>query len=215
MGFLAKYLNHQAIECAMKKAIITILMLLIIVSVIGCSPTPDTEPVEVDEPEQETERSECDGMSEGPRKLMCLAIEAEDVTMCELVIGRFRDPCVIALAELVYDTSLVQHCDLADSETYDKICRALFSEDIGICFSSWGQGEGLGASLNMRDCLDLTARKIRDPELCNLFVSRSSDLMYVCGDTGDCEGQWITGADDHAKDCKYAVNEAIQYDAEQ
>jgi hypothetical protein len=197
----------------MKSTITTILSIIIILFlIIGCEPTPETEPEEpeAETEEPETQRSECDSYSEGPRKIMCYAMEAEDITMCDDVIGRFRDSCVVALAELVYDTSLVNECDMADAEENQKICIGLMAEDIDKCFD-WGQGEGLGVSLSVRDCIDLTARKMRDTDLCDTFKTRQSDLMYICGDTGDCEGQWIAGAEDHAQDCKYAVEEAISY----
>ena len=203
----------------MNRAIITILSIIIILCLItGCGPTPETEPADETEPEETEEpivqQSECDSYSDGPRKIMCYAIEAEDIMMCDDVIGRFRDSCVVGLAEIVYDTSLIDACDMADAEDNRKICVGLMSEDIDKCFD-WGQGEGLCASLSARDCIDLTSRKLRDPELCDNFKTRQSDLMYICGDTSDCEGQWVTGAEDHAADCRYAVEEAISYDNSQ
>ena len=90
-----------------------------------------------------------------------------------------------------------------------KLCTALVLENIDECFT-WGRGEGIGTTLSVRDCIDLTSRKLRDPELCDLFVSRANNIMFICGDTGDCENQWITGASDHAQDCRYAVEQAMK-----
>ena len=103
----------------------------------------------------------------------------------------------------------MSNIDISEVENYRKMCRALISEDIEKCFD-WGQGEGLGTSLTVRDCIDLTSRKLRDPELCDLFETRAQHIYSICGRTSDCEGQWIDGASDHAEQCKYAVEEAIE-----
>ena len=190
----------------MKKIIIA---LLIIVLIAGCEPTPEVEP---EEPELELEpRSECDSYSEGPRKVLCYAMEAGDITMCADIEGRFREECVIVLAEMVQDTALVVHCDISNVENYRKMCRALISEDIEKCFA-WEQGSGLGDSLSVRDCIDLTSRKLRDAGLCELFKTRAQQIYSICGRTSDCEGQWIDGASENAEHCKYVVEEAIQAD---
>jgi hypothetical protein len=185
----------------MKKILFAIILLLFIA---GCdTPEPVATP--------EVARSECDSYSEGPRKVMCYAMEKEDIDMCADVEGRFHDSCLVALAELVYDTSKIDRCATADAEANRKICEGLMSENTGKCFA-WDAGEGLSASLAVRDCIDLTARKLRDKEECDLFVTRATDIYKICGDRGDCEGQWLTGAQDHANDCAAAVEEALAYE---
>ncbi|MBW2972021.1 hypothetical protein KY359_03205 [Candidatus Woesearchaeota archaeon] len=195
-----------------------ILIVILLVMLAGCEPAEPSEETETpEEPEQEVEEvseargSGCDSYSSGPRKTLCYAMEKEDITMCAGIEGRFREECVLVLAEMVHDTTLVTHCGLSEVQNNIRICRALISEDIEKCFL-WTQGEGLGSSLSMRDCIDLTSRKLRDPELCDLFVTRSNMIYSVCGKTSDCEGQWIDGASEHAEDCRYAVEEAIGND---
>ena len=190
----------------MKKIVFLIVFLFLL---IGCNPGEEPE-VEADDEVQE-ETSKCDSYSEGPRKVLCYAMEAKDITMCADIEGRFREECVVVLAELVYDTSLIDNCDLAEASANKKICSALISEDVDVCFSSWTQGEGLGASLNMRDCIDLTCRKLKDTDCCNAFETRASELLNVCGKSSDCEGQWIDGAEEHASSCKDAVEVALGY----
>ena len=141
---------------------------------------------------------------------MCYAMEAEDITMCGDIEDRFRDSCVIALAELVYDTSLIEHCMIAKAEVNQKMCKALISEDIDRCFD-WEHGSGLSTSLSVRDCIDLTSRKLKDAGLCDLHITKKDSIFAICGDTSDCESQWIDGAPYNAEDCKTAVEEALQY----
>lgn len=195
----------------MKQVIVSLVaLLLVLLFVAGCAPTLEPEPANTSEPVVQA-ISKCDSYSEGPRKVLCYAMEAKDITMCADIDGRFREECVVVLAELVHDESLVSYCDISKVENNQKICRALISEDIEKCFD-WGQGEGVDVSLSVRDCISLTSRKLRNPELCELFETRAQQIYSICGDTSDCEGQWIDGAADHASDCRYAVEEAMQND---
>ncbi|MBW2972665.1 hypothetical protein KY359_06530 [Candidatus Woesearchaeota archaeon] len=192
-------------------------ILIVILSVIlaGCGPAP--EPAEETETPQEVVEvaeasgSGCDSYSSGPRKTLCYAMEEEDITMCAGIEGRFREECVVVLAEMVHDSTLVTHCGLSEVQNNRRICRALISEDIEKCFV-WTQGEGMGSALGLRDCIDLTSRKLRDPELCDMFKTRADFIYSVCGQGSDCEGQWLDGAEGHAEDCRYAVEEAIGND---
>lgn len=200
LAALVSYINKAVSDHIMKQLILIVLVFTLLA---GCGA----------EIEEVNETSKCDSYSEGPRKIMCYAMEAEDITMCDEVVGRFRDNCFTAVAEIQYDTSLVDECDKLDVEANAKICRGLMAENINKCFE-WEQGEGMSATLSARDCIDLTARKLRSTDACKIFETRATELFAICGDTSDCEGQWITGASDHASDCEYAVQEAIDWDAE-
>lgn len=190
----------------MKKAILIILFLAL---VTGCGPDMEETVDETAEESVEETGSKCDSYSEGPRKILCYAMEAEDITMCADIEGRFREECVVVLAEIVQDRSLVEHCSISEVPNNQKICRALILEDVDKCFD-WPAGSGLGDSLAVRDCIDLTSRKTRSPESCGLFETRSTQINTICGQAPGCEGQWIDGAADHASDCRYAVEEAMQ-----
>lgn len=184
---------------------------MFILSLFGCgnpSPNPAEDLTETVNVLSEAEK--CNQITEINRKTLCLAIAFEDIRLCETITGSFKEECVLVLAEMVYNKSLVNYCDMAKADDNKKICRALILEDINVCFSSWEIGGDLGASLPMRDCIDLTSRKSKDPSNCDVFVTRSSEIYAVCGDTSDCKGQWIDGAQYNADDCKSAVEEAIR-----
>ncbi|MFC1723230.1 hypothetical protein ACFL0V_03760 [Nanoarchaeota archaeon] len=146
----------------------------------------------------EVVRSECDSYSDGPRKVMCYAIEAKSIEMCDPVVGRFRDSCYLALAELIDDPSKVSECEKMDVEDQRKICRALVLEDGSKCLA-WEAGEGLGSALKMRDCIDLVARKLGDSSICDMH--KGQEVYTVCGKTGDCEGQFLDSGKYNAEDC--------------
>ena len=201
--------------CSMRLGLFAgLFVCFVLLLVAACDPieTADFSDMQNQTSDVQGQTSDCDRMSEGSRKGLCQAMEAEDPSMCEQITGRFRDECVVVLAELVYDTSLDAHCNLAKAEANKKICAALINENIDDCFSAWSQGAGVGASLSMRDCIDLTSRKTRNKAACDVFIARSSEILNVCGDSSDCVGQWIDGAQDHAADCKVAVEEALSYD---
>ncbi|MFQ5474855.1 MAG: hypothetical protein ACE5DM_03385 [Candidatus Nanoarchaeia archaeon] len=190
----------------MRISLLSVLLVLLLI-LAGCN-APKIETPKPKVPSEQATGFACDSYSEGSRKIMCYAMEKKNIDMCSEIEGRFRDECVVVLAELVYNTSSVSKCGMADAEANRKICEALLSEETGKCFA-WDAGEGLGASLAVRDCIDLTARKLRDKEECDLFVTRATDILKICGDTGDCEGQWLDGAQDHANNCAQAIDEAL------
>ena len=168
--------------------------LLILAVIAGCRPAQQAQDT-VDT------LSECDRMSEGGRKVMCYAMAANKIEMCEGVIGRFRDSCVLALAETVYDKEKVSYCSLAEAEGNKKICEALLMEDPQKCFN-WEQGSGTGAGISIRDCIGLVARKNKDPSVCDTFVQRAPELHNLCGLTSDCEGMFVAGSLENAEQCK-------------
>ncbi len=142
--------------------------------------------------------SGCARMSDGPRKVMCLAIEAEEMQLCAGA-GRYKDSCVVGIAELTEGP--VSDCDVAEAEANQKLCRALMTNDVEKCFD-WELGSGLSAGLNVRDCIDLNARKQQDSSVCDFHVDRSANIYDICGQTQDCEGQFVTGASDNSQNCK-------------
>ncbi len=193
----------------MNKLIITIVVCVLFLSISGCNFNSENTIEDTQTPEENT-GSKCSRISDYSRKTVCQAMENKDITMCENIKGIFREECVVVLAELVYDKSLINYCNIANANINKILCSALISENIDICFSSFGQGEGLGSSLRVRDCIDLTSRKLRDETLCNNFKSRASEILQICGDSSDCKGQWIDGANDHVLECKETVKEATQ-----
>jgi len=201
----------------MKAIVVIIIIITTLFLITSCLPTmPDSEIAEELEDEiEELLEGPCDDFT-GDHLIMCeAALIYEDLSMCELVVGRFHEECIITVAETIYDPNQVDDCEISNVEDHKIMCEALIMEDIDLCFN-YGQGEGLGTSLNVRDCIDLVSRKMRDVELCEYFESHQSEGFTICGDTGDCEGQWLEllSIEDHVDSCQYAVETAIEYDTE-
>jgi len=192
----------------MRNIIITSLILLIFIFTLGCEPTEEVIEDLLEDP--------CKDYT-GDHLIMCEAgLIYEDLSFCEEVVSsRFKEECVVVVAEVIYDESQVDYCDISDVYDNQMICEALMMEDIDLCFE-FDSGEGLGASLTVRDCIDLVSRKMRDVDLCEYFESEKSLIYDICGETGDCEGQWLEplGITDNIESCQYSVEEAIEYDLE-
>lgn len=192
----------------MKITIAVISVVFILSILVGCSPKQN---IVEDTIQSVSDLEKCNTISELNRKTLCIAMALKDIRLCEPIQGSFKEECVLVLAEMMYNKSVVSYCDMAKADDNKKICRALVLEDINTCFSSWNVGDGFGASLSMRDCIDLVSRKSKDESNCDVFVSRQNEIVGVCDiKSSDCQGQWIDGANDHADDCKSAVQEAIK-----
>lgn len=159
-----------------------------------------------DSPSTENTTSKCDSYQTSYIKQKCQAVEALDISMCEIIQkSNFREDCILIIAELVQDQEQLPGCELSKFDQYKRTCQALIKKDVGTCL---GISENLAESgaREMRDCIELVARKLKDKDICNTFITSANSLKNACGQTKSCEEEWITNAEYHAQDCKQIIN---------
>ena len=185
-----------------------LLVLVLILFLLGCEGGEEEINEEVEEVEV-AEVSECDKYTTDYIIQRCKAIEAEEMSMCDPITHYgTREDCILVIAELVQDDSQLSSCELSRNSNYEIICKALIKKDVNECFAMEEDVNEMSDTA-MRDCIDLVARKLRDKEVCEVFVSRALELKRVCGDTNSCEGEWVEGASYHKEDCEMTVEAAL------
>ncbi len=183
-----------------------ILLLILVLFLLGCEGGEVDISEEVEEVEEVT-GSECDQYTTDYIIQRCKAIEAEEISLCdEITHYGTREDCIMVIAELVQDDSQLDLCELSRNNNYKIICKALIKKDVNECFV---MGESEISDIAMRDCIELVARKLKDKEVCQAFVSRALELKRVCGGTNSCHGEWVDGASYHQEDCEMTVEEAL------
>jgi len=180
-----------------------IILLLAIVTLLVAACDPDPEPQETVEEvvEEVVEEALCTEFTVGgPHWTMCMAANTKDLSLCANVNDRFRESCVVGVAEAELDIDQLQHCSISKVANYRVTCEALITKDINKCF---GMAEDLAelTPINIRDCIDVVARKMQDPGLCELHVSRALDIAKGCGSTPSCNEEWIASGPYNKESC--------------
>jgi len=163
----------------MKRLLALSLLLLLIIT--ACDPIEEPTVEE----EEEEEGSICDTYQTDYIAQKCYATEALDMEMCrDITHSAHKEDCVILVAEL----GGVGDCSIAAAEANQVMCEALINDDIDICLT---MEQDFGNSLTARDCITLVARKMQDSSLCQYYETHANSLFQICGDTQDCEGQFL------------------------
>jgi hypothetical protein len=132
---------------------------------------------------------------------MCVAMETNNLFLCSTIeSSRFKDSCILAVAELVKDSSQVADCNFAEQDINKIICKALVMKDIDICFDI--KDNANHADLSLRDCVNLLARKLKQQNICSVYSTRTQEFIEACGSTSsECKALWQDGMNDNIQNC--------------
>jgi hypothetical protein len=184
-----------------------IFLILLLSSLILLAACENPQPQQTNTSQTQTTTSECDRYTSSWNIQRCKAMAALDLSLCDPITKyATREDCILVVAELVQDQSQLSDCTLSKNKNYKIICEALIKKDATHCFTM-EESLSSASDIAMRDCLELTARKLKDKTVCDYFKSHANVLKKVCGgSTSSCEGLWIYGAEENVKHCKGIID---------